>query len=168
MQGSGMYHEMKVYGVAMDGVAQLPIIILKDAEDRHAMPVWLQAHEVLALAADLVPRVNGPSTDLLTTVLGKMGMTLERLTVDGLRETTFDVHAHFNGHNGASSVTVSMAEALGLSLRLHMPLSVADDVLERSASYDGTQVLTSDEMEAGRFAGLLERLKPSDLGKYPM
>ncbi len=163
-----MYHELNVYGFAMDSAAQLPVVILKDAEGERTLPVWIQPLDAVALAAVLVSRSSASRSDLLTKLLGQLGYVLDCITVDDLQENLYTVNARFTGANEPMTVSVGMAEALGLSLRLKMPLRVAEGVLEKAATVEGGRIVTADGDETARYAELLERLNPSDLGKYPM
>jgi hypothetical protein len=163
-----MYHEMHVSGFAMDTVAQMPMAILKDAADSRSMPVWINSVEAVALMAELVARDATARGDLLSSVLGQMGMTIESLTVDDLQKATFTAAAHLSGPQGTMTASVRIVDALGLSLRLQMPLLVADSVLEKASVTDQRPAATACDDDASRYVNFLESLDPADLGKYPL
>lgn len=162
------YCEMGVAGFALDGTSQLPLVILRGRSDDRTMAVPIQPQEILTLGAELVTRTAVSRHDLLTTVLGRLGYVLERLTVDDLKEDVYAVTAHFGGGSGSLTVAVGMAEALAVSLRLKTPLLVAEDVLDGAALAAGSRILTADGDTDSRYAELLERLDPAALGKYPL
>ena len=45
-----MFVEMKVRGLALDAVSNMPIIILRDDEDRRSLQIWVGIFEANAIA----------------------------------------------------------------------------------------------------------------------
>ena len=41
MKEGPVFSQMKVAGIAVDPFAGLPIVILKDMEDKQAVPIWI-------------------------------------------------------------------------------------------------------------------------------
>ena len=48
-----MLVEMKVRGLALDPVSNMPIIILRDDEDKRSLPIWVGIFEANAIALEL-------------------------------------------------------------------------------------------------------------------
>ena len=48
-----MFVEMKVRGLALDPLSNLPIIILRDEEDKRSLPIWIGIYEANAIALEL-------------------------------------------------------------------------------------------------------------------
>ena len=46
--------EMKVTGLTIDPFTDMPIIILKDHDGKHAVPIWIGLLEASAIATELV------------------------------------------------------------------------------------------------------------------
>ena len=67
-------HEMVVYGVSFDMVGKQPIVLLKTAEGKKFLPIWIGHPE----AAAILMKLQGASTprpmthDLLTDILGQL------------------------------------------------------------------------------------------------
>ena len=44
---------MNVRGIALDPITNMPIIILKDTEEKRALPIWVGIFEANAIALEL-------------------------------------------------------------------------------------------------------------------
>src|SRR5207245_7755735 len=52
-RGGRMFVEMKVRGLALDPMSNMPIIILRDEEDKRSLPIWVGIFEANAIALEL-------------------------------------------------------------------------------------------------------------------
>src|SRR5205807_7562241 len=89
--GGRMLVEMKVRGLALDPVSNMPIIILRDDEEKRSLPIWVGIFEANAIALELekiaTPR---PMThDLIKNILESLDVQVARVVVTDLRENTF-------------------------------------------------------------------------------
>ena len=83
--------EMKVAGIALDAVSRSPIILLKDASDRRALPIYISQEQakaiVNALEKQTPPR---PFThDLIVNIFDSCNIKVERITINSLQDNTF-------------------------------------------------------------------------------
>ena len=63
--------EMKIRGLMMDPVTQMPIVVLKDVQGQAILPIWVGAYEANAIALE-IEKVQTPrpmTHDLLKNVL---------------------------------------------------------------------------------------------------
>jgi len=44
--------EMKIRGLMMDPVTQMPIVVLKDVQGQSVLPIWVGAYEANAIALE--------------------------------------------------------------------------------------------------------------------
>ena len=89
--------EMKVAGIALDAISRNPVVLLRDTEDRRALPIYIgqdQAKSIIsALENQQAPR---PLThDLFVNMIDDWEMTLERVVIHALRDNTFFCLADF-------------------------------------------------------------------------
>src|SRR3972149_5837499 len=82
---------MTVRGIALDPITNMPIIILKDLEEKRALPIWVGIFEANAIALELekiaTPR---PMThDLIKNILDGLGATVQQIVVNDLKDNTF-------------------------------------------------------------------------------
>lgn len=166
-----MYHEMTVFGLALDALTQRPVVILKDAQEKTTVPVWLSNMEVVAIAAELISRDIASQSgrgDLLTVLMKEMGMTVAMVAVDDLRDGVFAASIRFARGEEEVKVTVRPSEALIAALKYRLPVMVADEVVTRASVLDLKDETSVGESDSRRLADFLENLDPEEMGKYPM
>jgi len=55
--------QMTVRGIALDPITNMPIIILKDVDERKALPIWVGIFEANAIALELEKVSTPPAHD---------------------------------------------------------------------------------------------------------
>ncbi len=166
-----MYHEMTVFGLALDTLSQRPVVILKDAEEKTTVPIWISNMEVVALAAEMISRDIASQSgrgDLLTELMKEMGMTVAMIAVDDLNDGIFTTTIRFVHGEEEVKVPVRPGEALITALKYKLPVMVAADVVTRASCLELKDETVVRENDARRFADFLENLDPEEMGKYPM
>ena len=99
--GCRMFVEMKVRGLAFDPVSNMPIIILRDEEDKRSLPIWVGIFEANAIALEL-EKIAPPrplTHDLIKNILETIEARVLKIVVTDLRENTFfaDLHLKAGG-----------------------------------------------------------------------
>ena len=82
--------EMKIRGLMMDPVTNMPIVILKDSGDT-VLPIWVGIYEANAIALE-IEKVNTPrpmTHDLIKNVRTGLDAQVHKVVVTELREDTF-------------------------------------------------------------------------------
>jgi len=73
--------QMTVRGIALDPITNMPIIILKDVDERKALPIWVGIFEERTPSALELEKVTTPrpmTHDLLKSVLDGLGVTVRQ------------------------------------------------------------------------------------------
>lgn len=166
-----MYIEMKVFGFALDSIAQLPMILLKDADERHTIPVWIGTSESVSFAAEFLGRevaLRNGRKDLLGSLMERLGMHIERIVIESLTDGVFTASVRLAAADGEEvRLEVHVSEAMLLSLRYRMPILVDSELLAQASTLDMSDDI-AEETNARRFIDFLDQLDPTTLGKYPM
>src|SRR4030095_2147738 len=83
--------EMRVGGLTLDPVTKTPIVILKDAEDKVTLPIWIGLMEATAMATELegIKMARPMTHDLLNHVIAQLGGAVESIEVTDLRDNTY-------------------------------------------------------------------------------
>jgi len=162
-----MWVEMKVRGLALDSVSNMPIIILRDEEEKRSLPIWVGIFEANAIALELekiaTPR---PMThDLIKNILESVDAKVEKIVVNDLRENTFFALIHLRLGEEEITVDSRPSDAIALALRVGAPIFVDDDVVRRAKS---VEVAPKESDDQEKLKEWLENLKPEDFGKYKM
>ncbi len=164
--------EMKVFGLTIDPFTNAPIVILKDLEEKQALPIWIGVLEASAIAAELeklqFPR---PMThDLLRNILSELNATVNKVEVVDLRDNVYYANIHLEMGDKRYVIDARPSDAIALALRTNSSIFVAEHVLEKSKKIDMRKKLSTkgDKEEADRWLEFLENLSPEDCGKYKM
>ncbi len=158
--------EMKIRGLMMDPVTNMPIVILKDVNGNAILPIWVGVYEANAIALEiekvLTPR---PMThDLIKTLLLGLEANLHKVVVSELKDDTFYAVIWLEKNGQLITVDSRPSDALALALRLDCPIYVEDSVLKSSkAAASGTEKVANEELRRW-----LENLNDEDLGRYKM
>lgn len=155
--------EMKIKGLMIDPISQMPIIVLKDPADETVLPIWVGLFEANAIAMQIEKIVSPrPMThDLLCNVIDAMRAKVERVVITDLKDNTFFALIHLERDGEKIAIDARPSDAMALALRMHVPIFVEENVIVKStqSADDGT----IDEPE--RLRRWLEQVNPEDLGK---
>lgn len=158
--------EMKIRGLMMDPVTNMPIVILRDAAGDTVLPIWVGIFEANAIALE-IEKVSTPrpmTHDLVKNVLSGLDATLKKVVVSELKDDTFYAVIWVERGGEVISIDSRPSDALALALRLDCPIYVEEQVLKTSKA---TQTV-SDKNVNEELKRWLEGLNDEDLGRYKM
>jgi len=158
--------EMKIRGLMMDPITNMPIVILKEATGSGILPIWVGVYEANAIALEIEKVVTPrPMThDLLKNVLVGLDACVHKVVVTGIKEDTFYALIWVERNGTLVSIDSRPSDALALALRIDCPIFVDDEVLKSSKS----QASVQDKINSEEMKRWLENLNDEDLGKYKM
>jgi bifunctional DNase/RNase len=158
--------EMKIKGLMIDPVSNMPIIVLKKPDGEAVLPIWVGIFEANAIAMQLEKVVPPrPYThDLLCSVIDTLKARVQRIVITELKESTFFALVHLERNGELFSIDARPSDAMALALRAGAPILVEESVLEKSAA--NSDEGESDEAE--RLRKWLEQVDPEELGRYEM
>src|SRR5215475_8856030 len=157
---------MKIRGLTMDPITNMPIVILKEAIGNGILPIWVGVYEANAILLEIEKVVTPrPMThDLLKNVLVGLDTHVRKIVVTTIKDDTFYAVIWLDRNGTLVSIDSRPSDALALALRIDCPIYVEDCVLKSSKSQANSPERVNDE-ELKRF---LENLNDEDLGKYKM
>jgi uncharacterized protein len=158
--------EMKIKGLMIDPVTQMPIIMLRDPKSDAVLPIWVGLYEANAIALQL-EKISTPrpmTHDLLKSVLTQLNATVEKIVITELKENTFYALIHLLRDGKPLTVDSRPSDAIALALRAEAPIFVEEDVIAKAKSVD----MTKEAGDSDRLRQWLEKLDPDELGKYEM
>ena len=126
--------EMKIRGLMMDPVTNMPIVILKDVGGNTILPIWVGISEANAIALE-IEKVSTPrpmTHDLIKTLLLGLNTGIRKVVVNELREDTFYAIIWLEKEGELISVDSRPSDALALALLLDCPIYVEESVLKSS------------------------------------
>ncbi len=157
--------EMKIRGLMMDPITNMPIVILKEATGSAILPIWVGVSEANAIALEIEKVVTPrPMThDLLKNVLIGLDSHVHKIVVTSIKDDTFYAVIWIQRDGQLVSVDSRPSDALALALRIDCPILVADEVLQNAKGQaNGTEKIPNEELK--RWLDMNDE----DLGKYKM
>ncbi len=157
---------MTVRGIALDPITNMPIIILKDVEERKALPIWVGIFEANAIALEL-EKVSTPrpmTHDLMRSILEGLGVSVRQVIINDLKDNTFFAVIELARNGTAINIDSRPSDAIALALRVNAPIFVTEQVVAQAKSVE----ISEEKEETDKWKEWLEHLKPEDFGKYRM
>jgi bifunctional DNase/RNase len=158
--------EMKIRGLMMDPVTNMPIVILKDVQGSAILPIWVGIYEANAIALE-IEKVATPrpmTHDLIKNVLMGLNTSVRKVVVNDLREDTFYAVIWLDRNGETISIDSRPSDALAIALRLDCPIFVEEDVLKSSKLASAV----SEKLNNEELRKWLENLNDEDMGRYKM
>lgn len=157
---------MKIRGLMMDPVTNMPIVILKDSGTDTVLPIWVGVYEANAIALE-IEKVSTPrpmTHDLIKNVLTGLDAAVHKVVVTELKDDTFYAVIWLEREGRVISIDSRPSDALALALRVDCPIFVDDEVLKNSKLAANLSAKSTDE----ELRKLLEGMNDEDLGRYKM
>jgi bifunctional DNase/RNase len=153
---------MSVKGLMVDPVTNMPIVILRDAENQRVLPIWVGPVEANAIALQIenIAPPRPMTHDLLRNLLAELGATLTRVVIADLRENTFYAYLELHRGGEVQLLDARPSDAIALAIRTKAPVFVDTKVLDQARSVD----VSSEQADQERLQRWLESLDPDDLG----
>lgn len=158
--------EMKIRGLMMDPVTNMPIVILRDNTGKMILPIWVGIYEANAIALE-IEKVTTPrpmTHDLIKNVLLGLETGVSKVVVSELKDDTFYAVIWLERNGETISIDSRPSDALALALRLDCPIYVEEQVLKLSKA----TASVSDKVNNEELRRWLEGLNDEDFGRYKM
>jgi hypothetical protein len=158
--------EMRIRGLMMDPVTNMPIVILRDVNGNAVLPIWVGIFEANAIALE-IEKVATPrpmTHDLIRTLLMGLDTGVKKVVVSELKDDTFYAVIWLEREGQLISVDSRPSDALAIALRVDCPIYVDEAVLNTSKATS----TVSDRINNDELRKWLESLNDEDLGRYKM
>jgi uncharacterized protein len=161
-----MHVEMRIKGLMLDPVTNMPIIILSDMEGQRILPIWVGFFEANAIALQMenVATPRPMTHDLLKNVISGLNATVKKILVNNLWDNTLYALIYLEMNGETMAIDSRPSDAIALALRMKSPIFVEEEVIQKAKSIEGTRDLSDSES----LQKWLENLRPEELGKYKM
>jgi len=158
--------EMKIRGLMMDPVTNMPIVVLKDVHGNSVLPIWVGVYEANAIALE-IEKVQTPrpmTHDLLRNVFLGLEVRVDKIVVNDLKDDTFYAVIWIERDGQLMMIDSRPSDALALALRMDCPIFVEEQVLKNSKVSNAlAQSATNDQIRND-----LEGFTDEDFGRYKM
>ncbi len=155
---------MKVDKLGIDLLTHDPVVILKDMDGSHYLPILIGPFEAtaIALALEGAPVPRPLSHDLMRNLLEALDTTLEQVIIHDIRDSTFFAKLILRTDGELQEIDARPSDGIALALRMQAPIYVSDKIVLEEATQEKKAV---DDSEMSRFKKFLDDLKPSDFNR---
>ena len=176
-----MQVEMTIKGLMVDPLTNMPIVILKDTDEKKVLPIWVGIFEANAIALEM-EQVSTPrpmTHDLLKNIIEGFQAQVARIVVNDLKDNTFYAVITINLNGNEVLIDARPSDAIALALRVNAPIFVDEKVIEEAKSIEFTEPEEGEGDEGEAEASekpldanpedvkrWLENLKPDDFLKF--
>ncbi|MBD2100122.1 bifunctional nuclease family protein [Leptolyngbya sp. FACHB-261] len=153
--------EMRVAGIGIDANSRSPVVLLRDATERRALPIWIGQPEAKAIISALENQTPPrPMThDLIINLLEGGSMVLQRIVIHSLQDNTFYAALTVKQGEVTKDIDARPSDAIAIALRADCPIWVMEEVVSQ-ASIPVDQ--EADEAERRAFREFISNLRPED------
>ena len=153
--------QMKVDKLGIDLLTHDPVVILKDIDGSHYLPILIGPFEAtaIALALEGAPVPRPLSHDLMRSILDTLDATLEQVNI---HDSTFFAKLVVRSNGNLQEIDARPSDGIALALRAQAPIYVSDKIQLEEATAEKKPV---DEADMEKFKRFLNELKPSDFNR---
>lgn len=127
--------QVTVDSVRISLLTQNRVVVLRDADSRRYLPIWIgqfEAESISHVLQELVP--SRPMThDLLRTVFHELDATIQHVLINDIQDTTFLARIVIVTPTRTFDIDSRTSDAIALALRADVPIYVAPHVFEQAS-----------------------------------
>ncbi|MFH1764349.1 MAG: bifunctional nuclease family protein [Gemmatimonadota bacterium] len=178
-RGLAVLVEVRVQSLGLDRTTNNPVVILREHGGERVLPIWIGPGEASAIAMQLADwSFSRPLThDLLVSVLGGLGGSLERVIITQVVENTYFAELIIQRNGGVFSVDARPSDSIAVALRVKAKIFAEEALLERAtveiAEEESVTLDSEDlqdpnpqEIKTEDLKEYLKRLNPEDFGRF--
>lgn len=161
---TSLMRQMKVDKLGIDLLTHDPVVILKDMDGTHYLPILIGPFEAtaIALALEGAPVPRPLSHDLMRSILETLDANLEQVVIHDIRDSTFFAKLVVKSDGDLQEIDARPSDGIALALRVQAPIFVSDKIVLEEATAEKKPV---NDNEMARFKKFLDDLKPSDFNR---
>ena len=166
---SADYRYLNIVGFTVD--ATQPLALFKDESAEITFPLWLDMMDVISITTDLITtRLSGrgEKNDLLDSLLDTVGLKVTDVLIGGTAASGYTADVCLEGFEDLVRVRVELVTALLTAIRYKLPVGISEEALSSSSFVDQRGDEVVDLKSDKHLLEMLERLRPEEMGKYPM
>lgn len=115
-------------------LTQQRMVMLREADDRRLLPIWIGAFEAEAIATALQGHepLRPMTHDLLKNVITELGGTVQYIAITQLRDNTYYARIVVEVRGMRREIDARSSDAIALGVRTDVPIYVAESVFDQA------------------------------------
>lgn len=141
-----------------------PVVVLREIGGRQRqLSIFIGNPEATAIAFALegVDTPRPLTHDLFCDVLDELGVTLERVVITELRDTTYFANLHLSGKPPVH-VSSRPSDAVALAVRTGCPIFAEEELLDEAGFVDEVEFDLSPDDMVEEFRHFIDNVSPDD------
>ncbi len=162
--------EVEIDSIRVSLMSQQRIVILKERNSERFLPIWIGPYEAEAITLSLQEvEVTRPLThDLLRNILQELGAEMKQVNITSLQDDVFYARIILTMDGREMSIDSRPSDAIALAVRAHIPVFIAEDVMNEAAStpeknIEGEEIEGEPDERLDVFKDFVETLNLDDL-----
>jgi len=126
--------ETVVESIRVSLVTQHRVVILKEVDGERHLPIWIGSYEAEAIAMELqgVTASRPLPYDLMRSIIGDMGGSVDRIAVTDLSDDVFYARIILRQDGREVEIDSRPSDAIALAVRARVPILVDDSVMDKA------------------------------------
>ena len=131
--------ECELSKVVMSESHDRQLVILQEKEGNRSLPIMIGLFEVFAIhrTVNAEPPPRPLTHELIGSILDTMGITIEKVIVNDLRDKTFYARLHLRQDGETYDIDSRPSDGIALATQTGAPIYVDESVLERAGRESG-------------------------------
>jgi len=156
---------MELVGVRVEIPANTPMVLLREQEgQQRLLPIYIGSPEASAIhyALEGIEPPRPLTHDLLTTVIGVLGATLENVVITEVRDHTYYAELHLSTAGGERIVSSRPSDAIALAVRCEAPIFAVDQLIDEVGQLPEPEPEEQAEEIIDEFKDFIDNVSPDD------
>ncbi|MBW2000107.1 MAG: bifunctional nuclease family protein [Deltaproteobacteria bacterium] len=122
--------QVKVKRVILDPVSKQPVVMLLDAEETRALPIWIDMFTASAIQSELeqVEHQRPLTHDLLERVIEDSGLKVKRIIITNLKDGIYYARITVDKEGSAIHIDARPSDSIVIALKFDLPIFVSKDL----------------------------------------
>lgn len=128
---------VNVDSIRVSLLTQHRVVVLREVDSRRYLPIWIGPFEAEAIATAIQGHEPArPMThDLLKSIIGDMGGTINHILVSDIQDQTFYARIVIDQHGSTLEIDARPSDAIALAVRTDVPIFVNPQVIDQVGVY---------------------------------
>jgi bifunctional DNase/RNase len=127
--------EVELSRIIINETSDQQIIVLKERQGERSFPIVIGIVEIFAIDRRLkgIKPPRPMTHDLLESVIENLGVKIDKIVVDDLRNHTFYAKIHLSSNGETVTIDSRPSDAIALGVATNAPIYVAEHVFEKTS-----------------------------------
>jgi bifunctional DNase/RNase len=127
--------EVELSRIIINETSDQQVIVLKERNGERSFPIVIGIVEIFAIDRRLkgIKPPRPMTHDLLNSVIENLGVEIEKIVVDDLRNHTFYAKIHLRSNGRTVEIDSRPSDAIALGVATNAPIYVAEHVFDKTS-----------------------------------